>query len=162
MLTASLSEAAESDASLKMPKQILANLATQFQPEEIAAVAIKMLMQSRGIEDEPTAPIDADQDGNSMVRLYLNLGRNDRIRPGDVVGAITGETDIPGKRIGQIDIFDRWTYVDVPADNAGRVVDALTYARLRGKLVKAEIARPSASGNRKRGKRDRSNGHRRR
>ena len=149
-LGASLTEVIEQDDTLEMPKLILADLATYFQPEEIAAAAIKLLMQGRGIEDDPASLIDADSDEEGMVRLYLNLGRNDKIRPTDVVGAIAGEADIPGKSIGQIEIYDKWTYVDVPARDANRVVSALSSARLRGKPVKAEIARPSASRNGKR------------
>jgi ATP-dependent RNA helicase DeaD len=144
-LGASLTDVIEQDGSLEMAKLILADLATYFQPEEIAAAAIKLLMQGRGIEEEPASLIDADRAEDGMVRLYLNLGRDDKIRPTDVVGAIAGEADIPGKSIGQIEIYDRWTYVDVPSRDAERVVNALSTARLRGKPVKAEIARPSAS-----------------
>lgn len=149
LLGASLTDVIEQDDTLEMPKLILSDLATYFQPEEIAAAAIKLLMKSRGIEDEPASLIDADRAEEGMLRLHLNLGRNDKIRPNDVVGAIAGEAEIPGKSIGQIEIYDRWTYVDVPASVADHVVDALSSARLRGKPVKAEIARPSASRNRR-------------
>jgi ATP-dependent RNA helicase DeaD len=149
-LGASLTEIIEQDESMEMPQLILNDLTTYFEPAEIAAAAIKLLMQARGISGEPALLMDAEGAEAGMTRLFLNLGRADGIRPMDVVGGIAGEARIPGKSIGQIDIYDRWTYVDVPSADAERVLQALSGARLRGKAVRAEIARPAATRDRPR------------
>ncbi|AQG80101.1 DEAD/DEAH box helicase [Spirosoma montaniterrae] len=77
----------------------------------------------------------------NMTRLMVSIGRRDFVRPGDIVGAIAGEANIPGNTIGSIDIFDKHTYVDVPKDVANRVVDAMEGNTIKGRRVNVEIAR---------------------
>src|SRR5690606_22345279 len=117
-------------------------LAAYYDPSEIAAAAVRLLMRDRG-ETEPT---EITTDGNlaeaGMARLFLNLGRQDGIRPMDVVGAIANEARIPGKSIGQIEIMDRYTFVDVPEPVVDRVIQALGRTHLRGRPVRVELARP--------------------
>ena len=50
----------------------------------------------------------------AKTRLFIGLGRNDRIRPGDLVGAIANESDLSGRDIGPINITDKFSTVDVP------------------------------------------------
>jgi len=57
-----------------------------------------------------------------MVRLSLNLGRQDGIRPNDIVGAIAAHAEIPGAVIGKIHIQERLSYVDIPEDLAPQVL----------------------------------------
>ena len=71
-----------------------------------------------------------------MTRLFLNVGQKDGIRPGDIVGAIANEAQIPGKAIGQIEIKDTYAFVEVPNDVVQRVVAALGRTRLRGREVR--------------------------
>ena len=77
-----------------------------------------------------------------MTRLFVQIGRQDGIRPGDIVGAIANEAGVPGNAIGAIDIMDRSTFVEVPEADAARVIEALSRTKLRGKRVFVEIARP--------------------
>ncbi len=81
-----------------------------------------------------------ERDAN-MTRLMVSIGRRDYVRPGDIVGAIAGEANIPGSSIGSIDIFDKHTYVDVPKDVANRVVDAMEGNTIKGRRVNIEVAR---------------------
>ena len=76
-----------------------------------------------------------------MTRLMVNIGRKDYVRPGDIVGAIAGEANIPGNTIGSIDIFDKHTYVDVPKDVANRVMDVMEGNTIKGRRVSIEVAR---------------------
>jgi ATP-dependent RNA helicase DeaD len=59
-----------------------------------------------------------------MVRLLMNLGDAQGIRPGDVVGAIAGESGIPGRAIGEIDIRRNCTFVDVAEKHVRQVLKA--------------------------------------
>ena len=77
----------------------------------------------------------------NMTRLMVSVGRRDFIRPGDIVGAIAGEANVPGSSIGSIDIFDKFTYVDVPKDIANRVVDAMEGNTIKGHRVNVEVAK---------------------
>ena len=81
-------------------------------------------------------------DGN--VRLFLNVGHNLGIRPQDIVGAIANEADVPGRSIGSIDIFDGYSFVEVPGGDAQKIIDALSNSGIKGKYVNVEVARPDA------------------
>jgi ATP-dependent RNA helicase DeaD len=76
-----------------------------------------------------------------MIRLRMNLGVTHGLRPGDVVGAIAGEVGIPGKAIGEIDIHENHTFVDVAEAHAGQVLagSAGQYS-LRGRQVWLTLA----------------------
>lgn len=66
-----------------------------------------------------------------MVRFILNAGKVQGIRPGDIVGAIAGEADIPGRDIGAIDIQERHTFVDVAEKHADKVFKRMKNFRMR-------------------------------
>ena len=74
-------------------------------------------------------------------RLYIGLGKEAGVRPQDVVGAIANETRLSGRDVGAIDITDRFTTVDVPADAAKEVIEALNNTRIQGRKVKARLDR---------------------
>jgi ATP-dependent RNA helicase DeaD len=82
---------------------------------------------------------------HDMARLFLRVGRRDGVRPADVVGAIANETGLPGDAIGDIDIYDTFAFVDVPEEAAERVRIALNRTTIRGRQVKATLARPSGT-----------------
>ncbi|QIP13029.1 DEAD/DEAH box helicase [Spirosoma aureum] len=88
--------------------------------------------------DEQRAPRERDA---NMTRLMVSIGRKDYVRPGDIVGAIAGEANIPGNTIGSIDIFDKFTYVDVPKEVANRVLDVMEGNTIKGRRVNIEVAR---------------------
>jgi ATP-dependent RNA helicase DeaD len=69
------------------------------------------------------------------VRLFVGAGRNEGIRPGDLVGAITGEADVPSRLLGAIEIADKFSLVEVPDALADRIIAALKATKIRGKKV---------------------------
>ncbi|HEX7132210.1 MAG TPA: DEAD/DEAH box helicase, partial [Iamia sp.] len=71
--------------------------------------------------------------GAAMTRLYVSAGRGARVGPGDLVGAIAGETSLTGRDIGSIDIQDKFSLVEVPADKVDEVIEALGRTTLRGR-----------------------------
>lgn len=70
-----------------------------------------------------------------MTRLYVGIGRQGGLRPGDLVGAIANEAGLDARAIGAIDIADRFSLVEVPAASADEVIRALRGTSLRGKRV---------------------------
>ncbi|MGN0158113.1 MAG: DEAD/DEAH box helicase [Brotaphodocola sp.] len=76
----------------------------------------------------------------SMVRLFINIGKVHNVKPGDILGAVAGESGIPGRMIGSIDMYDNYTFVEVPEDCADEVLDSMRKARIRGKNVHMEKA----------------------
>jgi len=72
-----------------------------------------------------------------MVTLQILGGRKEKIRRGDVLGALTGDGGLPGTAIGKIDINDFSTYVAVDRAIAGKALKALNDGKVKGKKVKA-------------------------
>ena len=75
-----------------------------------------------------------------MVRLFINVGRAQKVRPGDILGAVAGESGIPGKLIGSIDMYDKYTFVEVPREFAKDVLQAMKNAKIKGKNINIEPA----------------------
>ncbi|MBD5655047.1 MAG: DEAD/DEAH box helicase [Candidatus Eremiobacteraeota bacterium] len=74
-------------------------------------------------------------DGGDIVRLYVGVGRNNGIRPADLVGAIANEARLDSRDIGSIDITDRFSLVEVPGGAADDIITALRGSTIRGKKV---------------------------
>ena len=77
--------------------------------------------------------------GGPAARLFVGAGRDAGIRPGDLVGAITGETGLTGRDIGAIEIHQRFALVEVPEAAADEVVQALRATMIKGR--KATVRR---------------------
>ena len=75
-----------------------------------------------------------------MVRLFINIGKKQKARPGDILGALAGETGMPGKLIGTIDMFDKYTFVEVPREYARDVLHAMQNVKIKGKSIAIEPA----------------------
>jgi ATP-independent RNA helicase DbpA len=76
-----------------------------------------------------------------MTTLFINAGRKDKIRAGDILGALTANTDLPGKRIGKIDIFDKIAYVAVECQVAKQALSILTEGKIKGRSFRARALR---------------------
>jgi ATP-dependent RNA helicase DeaD len=70
-----------------------------------------------------------------ITRVYIGLGRSSGMRPADIVGAIANEAGVSPRDIGAIDIADTFSIVEVPAEDAQTIMDALRGTTLRGKRV---------------------------
>ena len=69
--------------------------------------------------------------------VYIELGKRSGIRPGDLVGAIAGETNLTGSQIGPIRISDTFAVVGVPEKSVDSVVKAIKATTIKGKKAKA-------------------------
>ncbi len=77
-----------------------------------------------------------------MTRLFLAVGRDDGVRPADIVGAIANEADISGRAIGMIQLYDRFAFVEVPEKMSSKVLRALKTTMIRGRRLSPTLARP--------------------
>ncbi len=110
---------------------------------EIAAAAAYLAGGDKPLEVEVEPKYEQlTQSGEGMVRLFIDIGRGSGISVGDIVGAIANEANVPGKAIGSIDVYDRFTLVDVLADYAQQVLQQMSDTRIRSQ--KANI-RPANS-----------------
>jgi ATP-independent RNA helicase DbpA len=94
------------------------------------------------VEWFPLAELTPTGDGPvraPMVTLQILGGRKEKIRRGDVLGALTGDGGLPGAAIGKIDINDFSTYVAVERSIAPKALRALNEGKVKGKRVKARV-----------------------
>jgi ATP-dependent RNA helicase DeaD len=75
------------------------------------------------------------EDEGPMARLFVGAGRKAGIRPGDLVGAITGEAGVTSRSVGAIQIGDAYSLVEVPETLAEEIIAALKATTIRGKKI---------------------------
>jgi ATP-dependent RNA helicase DeaD len=71
----------------------------------------------------------------TLTRLFVGAGRVAGVRPGDLVGAITGEAGVESRVIGSIEIADHFSIVEVPKTLANDIITALRATKIRGRKV---------------------------
>jgi ATP-dependent RNA helicase DeaD len=120
---------------------------------EVAAALLKMELQmtnARKMDIEDINGFKGTGAQKGMVRMFINIGRNKKIKPKDVVGAIAGETSVKGTNIGAIDIYDDYTFVEIPEEYAEEVLAIMRKNTIKGNKIKIELSK----GKRVRRKRD--------
>lgn len=111
---------------------------------EIAAALMKKSMEAKeeNAEDSNSQQHFGDTGAEpGMVRLFINIGKKDRISPGHIVGAIAGETGMPGELIGAIDIFENFTFVEVPREKGHEVLQIMKNNSINGNKINIEAAK---------------------
>ena len=106
-------------------------------------VAAAFLKTAMGTEDGTAeSAYDFGDTGaeEGMVRLFINIGKKQGVKPGDILGAIAGESGMPGKLVGSIDMYDKYTFVEVPKENARDVLNAMDHSKIKGKSINIEPA----------------------
>lgn len=76
-----------------------------------------------------------------MVRLFMNIGRVQQIRTQVIIRWIADESGISGNIIGMINIYDNFTFVEVPVEYAYRVLSCMHQAMMKGRRVSVEPAK---------------------
>lgn len=144
----------------KMVEEIIADDYTSF---DIAASLLKLYMtenkleghreldmvdyhsksksKSRSSSEKKTSKSSRGPRG-ATKRMYINVGKRRGISPRHILGAIMGETDIDKNLIGDIDVYDKFSFVEVDKDSIGDLVEKLDGVRIKGKKISAEIAKP--------------------
>ncbi len=154
MLSADLNTAVES-GELERYRVIVESLAHEHEALDLAAAALKLLDRSRDVDGEseqdiPTVEFGGGRgqkterkpprpraDNVATTRIFIGVGRNDNVRPADLVGAIANEAHIDSRELGAIDIADRFSLVEVPEAIAEHVIKALKRTTIRGKKAGA-------------------------
>ncbi|AQT60849.1 ATP-dependent RNA helicase DbpA [Cellvibrio sp. PSBB023] len=73
----------------------------------------------------------------TMVTLNIDGGKKDKLRPGDIIGALTKDAGLPFEKIGKIDVFDYATYVAVDKSIARVALEQLSQGKLKGRKFRA-------------------------
>jgi ATP-dependent RNA helicase DeaD len=147
---------------------VVESLAAEFDVMDIAAAAVKQADRRERPADDveipaPKPPIPAPPAKGRRVltgparaarrdtapdwkiaRLYIGAGRRDRVRPADLVGAIANEVGVSSRAIGAIQIADSHSIVEVPAELATQIINALRATTIQGKRVAVRRDRSSS------------------
>jgi ATP-dependent RNA helicase DeaD len=75
-----------------------------------------------------------------QTRLWMNLGEAMDIKPIDIVNAVAGETGLPGKVVGTVDVRERHLFVDVASEHANSIIAKLNRSQIKGHKVKVKVA----------------------
>jgi ATP-dependent RNA helicase DeaD len=139
-------------------RRVIESLADDNDVLDIAAAAAKLADEARdgGVSDEQDIPKDVGFEpptvprfvkanptaakrmaSADMTRIFIDLGRNAGIRPGDLVGAIANEAHVDARQIGAIDIADAFSLVEVANASVDDIIAALRGTKIRGKSVTA-------------------------
>jgi ATP-independent RNA helicase DbpA len=106
----------------------------------------------KAIEAFQDSPVSLDQTASLQVRenfrlsplmvtLCIHAGRKDKLRPGDILGALTANAGLPGKQIGRIEIADNLSYVAVERPIAKQALKILTEGKIKGRRFRVRKLR---------------------
>lgn len=109
---------------------------------DIAAAFLKQALGQVNLDNDKSSEPDFGDTGaeEGMVRLFINIGKKDRVKPGDVLGAVAGESGMPGKLVGAIDMYDKYTFVEVPREYGREVLEAMKNVKIKGHSINMEPA----------------------
>jgi ATP-dependent RNA helicase DeaD len=110
---------------------------------DIAAALLKMTMkEDKRNEQSLDASREKGASRPGYTRLFISMGKKDRLHPRDVVDLISESTNLPGNKVGDIALYDKFSFVEVPNEFAEEVVGQLGRASIQGQPVTFSIATP--------------------
>lgn len=108
---------------------------------DIAAALLKMVMKDSKAKEKSAEAGEAK--GGPKVgfdRLFVTLGKKDRLHPKDLVDILTNSTSIPGGKVGDIDLYDRFSFIEVPTEYTAEILEQLSVTEINGMTVKFQKA----------------------
>ena len=129
---------------------IAAILEKGFTIEQVAAGLLQMKI---GQSTKKYAHIEEVTAGNpkakgmrkNEVRLFVNVGSKQKVKAKDFVGMLTKKSDIPARAIGDIDVYKKFTFINVDKAHANNIIRKLNSKLINGKPIRAEKTAPGAA-----------------
>jgi ATP-dependent RNA helicase DeaD len=127
--------------------------------ETMAAALLTKMLKGSAIEEIDNAGMNGFRQSdrkvrgkNGRVKLFVNIGRKEKVDPRDLVRVITKETDVTGREIGKINVYNEFSFIEVPEEHAKHVIQRLRKKTINGTRINVEISREKkSSGNREGG-----------
>ena len=109
---------------------------------ETAAALLRIVMEKSGNNNnvQNTEEFGDTGAGVGQVRFFINIGRKDKAKARDIIKAIADKTGLSSSSIGKIDVFDKFSFVEVPESSASDVISSMRGARIKGRSVNMEPA----------------------
>ena len=116
-------------------------MAEDYSSVETAAALLRIVMEkSNGNTKQPSADFGDTGAGPGEVRFFINIGRKDKAKARDIIKAIADRTGLSSSSVGKIDVFDKFSFVEVPISNANEVLSSMRGAKIKGRSVNMEPA----------------------
>ena len=122
-----------------------------YDAETVIAAMIKKLVKFDLSEERDLNDVIVERKKRGPVKLenterfHVNLGKKQGIRPGDILGAVAGECDIPGYDIGEIEVLDNFSFFTASKDHKHRILDRMNRSRIKGMDVVVELSKEKKS-----------------
>lgn len=113
---------------------------SDYSATEMAAALLAMQLGETSTQTLPKEEFGDTGAEPGMVRMFMNIGKKDRVRIGDILGAVAGESGMEGALVGTIDMYDNFSFVEVPQEYAAAVLEAMNHSKIKGRRVNMEPA----------------------
>ena len=100
----------------------------------------KLFIKAKPAAAAPATPKVSRRTPEGQTRLWVGLGSEHQMTPIDFVNAVAGETGLPGKVVGLIDVRERHSFIDVATEHMNAIVSKLNRAEIKGVKVKVKAA----------------------
>ncbi|MCU7855480.1 MAG: DbpA RNA binding domain-containing protein, partial [Candidatus Thiodiazotropha sp. (ex Lucinoma borealis)] len=80
-----------------------------------------------------------------MVTFCIDGGRKEKVRPGDILGALTADIAVPAAKVGKIDIFDHIAYVAIDRSVRKKALRVLSEGNIKGRRFKVRLIRQASN-----------------
>jgi ATP-dependent RNA helicase DeaD len=107
---------------------------------ETAAALLRIVMEKPSNSPQKTEEFGDTGAGPGQVRFFINIGRKDKAKARDIIKAIADRTGLSSSSIGKIDVFDKFSFVEIPEASASEVISTMRGARIKGRSVNMEPA----------------------
>ena len=100
----------------------------------------KLFLKPKPAPAAPAKPKESRATPAGQTRLWMSLGAEQGVAPIDFVNAVAGETGLPGKVVGKVDVRERHSFVDVTSEHANGIIAKLNRSEIKGQKVKVKVA----------------------
>lgn len=114
---------------------------SDYSATEMAAALLAMQLGETSTQTLPKEEFGDTGAEPGMVRMFMNIGKKNRVRIGDILGAVAGESGMEGALVGTIDMYDNFSFVEVPQEYAAAVLEAMNHSKIKGRRVNMEPAK---------------------
>ncbi len=114
----------------------------------LSLVSPREMPRAKAIEADQGAPVawrkvaaalPGNKIGAAMVTLCIDAGRTEKMRPGDILGALTGDAGLPASAVGKIDVFATRAYVAVARAQSKEALSRLQAGKIKGRKVRVRL-----------------------
>lgn len=114
-----------------------------YSAEQVAAALLGMRISKevRAVPEfiKPVSRRERNENRSKNVKVEISLGRQNKIAPNFILGALVDNTGISGKSFGKIDIFDKFTTVEIPEADKEHIIDSMTGTKINGQKIKIKL-----------------------